>query len=95
MRSSPYGEKFICHAIDRAAEYNGARAFSEKRKPYVRAKLIITLRIAPYNTLFNWVCDNVDGALRILMSRKGDHQMQAYRQRWLDALIQEFESLGE
>ena len=94
-RRTAYGEKFICHAIDKAADYHGAKAFSEKRKPYVRAKLIISLRIAPNFTLFTWVYDNVDGARKVVWSRKGEQQMQAYRHRWLDALIKEFEKKGD
>ena len=91
----PRGEEFICHAIFEAAYTRGIRSHTAAYAPYKRAKLIIEQRIAPHGTLYGWLTPKVKEAYRVLNSNGGTQQMQAYRHRWLDALIQEFESLGE
>lgn len=88
---SPY----ICHAIDAAADARGIPPYSRRDAPYRRAKAIIQQRIAPEYALGDWLCKKVKRSGKVINGRGGAQQMQAYRQRWLDALIKEFESLGE
>ena len=89
------GEEYICHAIEEAARARGIRSHTPAYAPYKRAKLIIEQRIAPHGTLYGWLTTRVKGSYRVLHSNNGTQQMQTYRHRWLDALAQEFESLGE
>ena len=89
------GEEFVCHAIDEVARARGINRYSIKFAPYKRAKQIIDQRIAPHGTLYGWVNSRVKGSYRVLNSSQATQQMQAYRHRWLDALAQEFESIGE
>jgi hypothetical protein len=89
------GEEYICHAIEEAARARGIRSQTPANAPYKRAKQIIGQRISPHGTLYGWLTPRVKGAYLVLNSNGGTQQMQAYRHRWLDALIQEFESLGE
>jgi len=87
---------YICHAIEEVAFKKKIYDVDSRRNaPYKRAKLIIQQRIAPYYGLENWVLAHVEGSHKVLNKAGGAKQLQAYRHRWLDALIQEFESLGE
>ena len=87
---------YICHAIEEVAFKKKIYDVTTRRyAPYKRAKLIIQQRIDPHYDLENWVLGHVKGASRALNKRRKISQMQVYRHRWLDALIQEFESLGE
>ena len=87
---------YICHAIEEVAFTRGMYDVNTRRyAPYKRAKIIIHQRIAPHYDLENWVRANVKGSHKLLNKAGGAKQLQAYRHRWLDALIKEFESLGE
>lgn len=88
MDYSPY----ICHAIEDVAVHNAHQSYYMQ---YTRAKRIIQQRIAPHYDLENWVRANVRGSYKVLNKAGGAKQLQAYRQRWLDALIEEFESKGD
>lgn len=88
---SPY----ICHAIDAAADASGIPPYSRRDAPYRRAKAIIQQRIAPEYTLSDWVCRNVKRSGKVINARGGAQQAQAYRHRWLDAIIKEFEKKGD
>jgi hypothetical protein len=89
-------EIYICHAIEEVAFRKSMYDVNSRRyAPYTRAKRIIHQRIAPHYDLENWVRANVKGSHKVLNKAGGAKQLQAFRQRWLDALIQEFESLGE
>ena len=85
------GEIYICHAIEEAAWVRATTRYA----PYNRAKKIIQKRIHPEYDLDNWVLKNVKGSYRLLYKIKGTEQMQAYRHRWLDALIIEYSSQGD
>ena len=85
------GEFYICHAIEEAAWVRATK----RPAPYNRAKKIIQKRIHPEYDLDNWVRKNVKGSWRTLNKIRGPEQMQAYRHRWLDALIIEFETKGD
>ena len=87
---------YICHSIENAAYIRGLFVDNSRDyAPYKRAKRIIHQRIAPHYDLDSWVRKNVKGSYKVLNKADGEQQMQAYRHRWLDALIKEFESLGE
>lgn len=87
---------YICHAINTAAYKNGFHdEDSWQYAPYKRAKRIIQQRIDPYHELGDWVRKNVKGSYKTLNKINAHEQMQAYRHRWLDALIKEFEAMGE
>ena len=85
---------YICHAIDLASYASDWRK-ARWEAPYKRAKKIIHRRIDPCVDLEEWISDNVEGAYLTIYKTEGIQQMQSYRHRWLDALIQEFESKGE
>jgi len=89
------GEKYICYAIEEAARARGIRSRTPANAPYKRAKQIIGQRIAPHGVLYGWLTSRVKGAYRVLNSSQATQQMQAYRHRWLDALIKEFEAKGD
>ena len=85
-------EIYICHAIEEVAEHNAHQSYYMQ---YTHAKRLIQFRIAPHYDLENWVRANVKGAHKVLNKAGGAKQMQAYRHRWLDALIEEFEAKGD
>jgi hypothetical protein len=80
----------------RALKLNGTHFLEEyichalehsNHKAYVSAQHVILSRIDPRVSLAAWVFDNVAENATIA-------DMQAYRHRWIDALITEFESKG-
>ena len=73
---SPH-EEFICHAIERVGRY------SYYRDP---ALAVIQSRLGDVLSLESWVIRNVPSAGYPV----DKDEMQAYRHRWLDALIEEF-----
>lgn len=87
MEHSPY----ICHAISDVGYIYGRHYHT----PYERAKRFIQFSIAPHYDLENWVRANVRGSYKVLNKAGGAKQLQAYRHRWLDSLIEEFESKGD
>lgn len=93
------GEMYICHAIDETSWQCGVRPtdryFDRRYAPYLRAMKIIQERIHPHCDLDNWVRKNVKGSWKTLNKINSSEQLQAYRHRWLDALIQEFEAKGD
>ena len=95
-KQTAYGRNtsYICHAIDLASYADDWRN-ARWKAPYKRAKIIIHQRIAPHYDLENWIRANVKGSHKVLNKAGGAKQLQAYRHRWLDALIKEFESLGD
>ena len=82
---------YICHAISDVGYIYGRHYHT----PYERAKCFIQFSIAPHYDLEDWVRANVKGAHKVLNKAGGTEQMQAYRHRWLDALIKEFEAKGD
>ena len=70
-------EEYICHAIERVGRY------SEYRDP---ALAVIQARLGDVISLETWVMRNIPGATYPV----DKDEMQAYRHRWLDALIEEF-----
>lgn len=82
---------YICHAISDVGYIYGRHYHT----PYERAKCFIQFSIAPHYDLEDWVRANVKGAHKVLNKAGGAKQLQAYRQRWLDALIKEFEAKGD
>jgi len=82
---------YICHAISDVGDIYGRYYHT----PYERAKRLIHFRIAPHYDLESWVRSNVKGSHKVLNKASGTKQLQAYRHRWLDALIEEFESKGD
>ena len=93
------GEMYICHAIDDVAWGNGLYTSSgyhdRLSAPYNRAKKIIQQRIHPHMSLEDWALDNVKGSWRTINKNDSCKQMQAYRHRWLDALIKEYKAKGD
>lgn len=87
------GALYICHAIEDTAPDLVFR--SRRFAPYNRAKKIIQQRIHPEMSLDDWVRKNVKGSWRTLNKHNSLEQMQAYRHRWLDALIKEYEAKGD
>ena len=92
---------YICHAIEDVAPELSLRPLQSQRyydrryAPYNRAKKIIQQRIHPEMALEDWVLKNVKGSWRTLNRSDSCKQMQAYRHRWLDALIKEYEAKGD
>ena len=70
-------EEYICHAIERVGK------FSDYRDP---ALAVIQARLGDVISLETWVIRNVPGVEYPV----NKDEMQAYRHRWLDALIEEF-----
>ncbi len=91
---------FICHALFEAA--TGKSIMADDSDWHV----IYKTQKSGFNTAIKTVTDRIgsDSPVDVWLHRQGinvwkmdDHreQMQAYRQRWLDALIAEFESKGD
>lgn len=93
------GAMYICHAIEDVSWDNGLRPthiyYDRRFAPYNRVKKIIQQRIQPHMCLETWVRHNVKGSWRTLNKINSSEQMQAYRHRWLDALIKEYETKGD
>jgi len=97
--SMDMGETYICHAIEEVAWDRGLRPtdrYLDRRfAPYKRAQKIIQQRIHPHDDLELWLSHNVPGAYKVIYRIHSREQVQTYRHRWLDALIQEFEEKGD
>ena len=90
------GEAFMCHAIIEAAWVRDIHDKDSKQYlPYKRAQKIIHQRIHPAYDLEHWVRKNVKNSYKVLNKIHGAQQMQAYRHRWIDELIKEFEAKGQ
>jgi hypothetical protein len=55
---------------------------------FAAAQAVILARISPWSSLETWVITNV-------VEDPSSNDMQAYRHRWLDTLITEFENQGD
>jgi hypothetical protein len=101
QRLRPLGPtQFICHALaeaafDRsvmAASFDWHALYKTEKAGFKTAIKTITNRIGSETTLEVWL-----NGRDIPVWSMDDYreQMQAYRHRWLDALIAEFESKGD
>jgi hypothetical protein len=80
----PIKTDFICYAIIFAnPKYNAMK----------KADLRVTInsRLAPYHCLERWLI----GRANVAPVDLTDENVQAYRHRWLDALIAEYEAKGD
>lgn len=92
-------EGFICHALYEAAYDSRAGSagtnwqviYDTKKSGYKTAIKVITDRMGDTNSLETWLRQN--HGIETWMYEAA--QMQAYRHRWLDALIAEFEAKGD
>jgi len=92
---------FICHALAEAAfgrdacaaGFNWHNIYRTRKSGFNTAIKVITDRIGSGAPLENWLLD----AHGVEVWRVNDKhkQMEAYRHRWLDALIVEFEAKGD
>jgi len=85
------GEQTRARDQDGAFVWQGyiCHALEHSRHPgFAAARAVILERISPWSSLETWVMTNVVEDFTL-----GD--MQAYRHRWLDALITEFENKGD
>jgi hypothetical protein len=99
QRLKPLGPtQFICHALAEAAydrsvtstDFDWHNIYKTERLGFRTAIKVITARIGSESPLDVWL-----GVQGIPWSDKTPDQMQAYRHRWLDALIAEFEAKGD
>jgi hypothetical protein len=101
QRLSPTGRcTFICHALAEAAydrrimssTFDWHAVYKTEKAGFKTAIKTVTDRIGSDTALENWL-----GARGIDVWGLDDkqEQMQAYRHRWLHALIAEFESKGD
>lgn len=95
----PIGQaKFICHALAEAAYsrsiltdgFDWQAILTTRKSGFKKAIKVITDRIGSDAPLDSWLA-----AKGIKYSEQKPDQMVAYRHRWLDALIAEFESKGD
>ena len=98
---------YTCHAIDKCARsmygssmYGAAdrAAIATASADLVRYINVLLCPEAPKSmTLACWVLDNVPGAIALkdYHPDKWLDQIQAYRHRWVQHLIKEFEAKGE
>lgn len=83
------GIMFVCVAL------NSLRIKGHISVPtYNLAKKVIEHRLAPATTLENWAINNIP-EVRMLMKQHDQkfvsRQLLAYKHRWIDSLIEEFE----
>ena len=91
---------YICHALAEAAygrsvltvgTGDGWKNIRTTRKPGFKTAIkVITDRIGSDAPLESWLIDN-----GIEYWKQEPEQMRAYRHRWLDSLIAEFEAKGD
>jgi hypothetical protein len=82
------GDAYICLALA-SAKYSGEISGHAARW----AEEVVMSRISPDNTVANWLRHNagVDPEVAVIPPR----DLQAYKHRWLDALIEEFSTKDE
>jgi hypothetical protein len=101
QRLRPLGPtQFICHALAEAAYDRSIMAAD------FDWHVVLTTQKSGFKTAIKTITNRIgsDSPVDVWLNRQGipvwemhDHreQMQAYRHRWLDALIAEFESKGD
>jgi len=94
---------FICHALYEAAYNRGPHAvpceweqiYRTQKHGYKTAIKTVTERIGNHSALEDWLVANDVPVYRRYSTDQRNDLMQAYRHRWLDALIAEFEAKGD
>ena len=82
---------YICDSIKRAY-----RAEEITQKASIAAVKLVTSRLAPEVSVGSWLHKNVGYQIKYGNRHNAYHrQVQAYRHRWLDALIKEYEAKGD
>lgn len=89
----PGQTRYICYALSYSTPKNASREVCDAHNA---AESIVGKRIFPSAYLDDWVIDNVPGTIHFAEDRYAEFQreMQAFRHRWLDALIKEFSNAG-
>ena len=102
LRLYPIGKaRYICHALAEAAydqstaslAFDWHKIYSTRKPGFSTAIEVITERIGSTMALESWLHEQ--GIDWREGRSKGHNQMEAYRHRWLDALIEEFEAKGD
>lgn len=78
LKATTKGVPYICWALEDAKDANKISRYDEWA-----AKDVVMGRIHPYVTVDEWLTDELNVT-------PTDNQLQEYRHRWLDALIEEF-----
>jgi hypothetical protein len=78
---SPFKEDFICFSINRACVANVMFPSTAST-----IKSIISSRLGSYHTVVDFLCNT----LKINEEEISYEDLQTYRHRWLDSLIEEF-----
>ena len=86
LSSSTHISSYVCNAIEDAVRTDE----QEKLKDEIHT--LIRKRLNGNNTIYGWLSDTVG---RKAMSRATDEQLQDYRLRWMDSLIQEYKEAGK
>jgi len=104
-RGQPWGWKdgrvqfsYICAALAQAYDCGEIT-----RRALIRARGEVMARLAPHTSVPSWLDDNVKGGIKVWFHRQYNRnerafwqqQMQAYRYRWVNALIKEYEAKGD
>lgn len=81
--------RWICYAIDWSTPTDHTSA---ERDAHEEAEYIVSTRLGQKAYLDGWVIENCRAAEELELSNRPQFQreMQAFRHRWLDALIEEF-----
>ena len=86
-----YKQVYICDSIKRAY-----RAEKITHKASIAAVKLVMSRLAPEVSVGSWLHFNVGYKIKYGNRHNAYHrQIQAYRHRWLDALIIEYSSRGD
>lgn len=86
-----YKQVYICDSIRRAYR---AGEITQKAM-YTTVKLVMS-RLAPEVSVGSWLHFNVGYKIKYGNKNNAYHrQVQAYRHRWVDALIKEYEAKGD
>jgi hypothetical protein len=98
-RDSGPSTQFICWSIIYAAGFGGSpysmdRLLNDIPKSYRKAIQIIDDRLYPDSTLTNWLITNGINVYSMPPAERYKN-VQAYRRRWLESLIAEFEAKGD
>lgn len=82
--------EYICYALDHVVADHPRAEFKAgclKRE--------IANRLYPYNSVFLWLLNTVPNFAILKGTGITEQQLQAYRHRWVDHLIAEYEAAGD
>lgn len=86
MHSSSNINSFVCNALDDAVQTY------EQHKTMLEIRKLISSRLYPCTTIYGWLSSQLKLSDLAMAT---DEELQDYRLRWMDSLIQEYKEAGK